>query len=186
MENSSIVKLYKQKEEEKRKFKDSLPYSLDYIEWLEKFTTRFGSFSTDTFLYDRELISQKDRDNVDHLETLFEEIYDYANENYVDRHKLSYGFFYSIQHNGIGYSIGVDYGQGCSFYCERLEKPDPDALEYEQIMSSVKLPNTIFWDLKLDELVEVIEKLHALNVPVEAMEKVANETFEKIKTKKKR
>lgn len=184
LKEESLIGRFKKWEEEKKEFKKALPYSLNYIEWLEEFTARYGHFSTDSFLYDFDLLSDKDKSNVGHLETLFEEIYDYAEENYIDHHKLPYGIFYSIKHNGVGYYIGVDYGQGCDFFCERLDKPDQDAIEYEHIMSSVKLPNAIFWDVKLDELVEVIERLSE-EVPVEAIEKTAQDTIEKLKVKTK-
>ena len=182
MGRDSFIEKMKEQDRKKQEFRTSLAYSTDYIDWLEKFTQRFGSFSTDTFLYNDELLSEQDKENVFHLESFFEEIYDYAEENYLPHHQVSYGIYYPIEHNGVGYSIGIDYGQGCMFYCDRLDCPDEDAIEYKHIMSSVKLPNTIFLDSKLDELVQVIEQLYEEKIPIESIEKVANQAIKRIKT----
>ena len=66
---------------------------------MEHFTASHGSFSTETFLYDAELLTPEDKINVERLEALFEEIYDYAEDNYIPLKEASYGVFYSIQHN---------------------------------------------------------------------------------------
>lgn len=183
MSINSFTKKIMQKEEKKEKFKNSLSYSFDYIDWLEKFSSKYGSFSTDTFLYDSELLTETDKENVEHLEDFFEEIYDYSTENYIPPKKLKYGSFYTIQYHGIGYSIGIDYGQGCSFYCERFDNPGEDVIEYEKIMSSVKLPNTILWDSMLDDLVSLIERLDEEEIPIDVIEDVATHTILKIKKK---
>lgn len=184
MAMNDFIGRMKQKEENKKNFRESLSYSFDYIDWLEQFTSKYGSFSTDTFLYDGELLTEQDKDNVSHLEEFFEDIYDYAQANYISPENITYGSFYKIQYRGIGYSIGIDYGQGCCFYCERFDNPGEDALDYKRVMSSVKLPNTIMWDSMLDELVTLIEKLDEEEVPIDAIESVTNHTIQKIKTRK--
>lgn len=174
----------RQREEHKKAFRQSLSYSFDYIEWLEQFTSKYPSFSTETFLFDGKKLTEHDKENVSHLEEFFEEIYDYAQANYISPQKLTYGTFYKIKHHGIGYSIGIDYGQGCCFYCERFDNPGDDVLDYKRVMSSVKLPNTIAWDSMLDDLVSLIEKLDEEEVPIDVIEKVTKQTIQKIKTKK--
>ena len=184
MSVNDFVGRMKKREKARQDFRESLSYSTDYIDWLEQFTASHGSFSTETFSFDGELLTPEDKFNIGCLEALFEEIYDYAEDNYIPLKESNFGAFYSIQHNGVGYSIGVDYGQGCQFYCERLVEPDSDALEYKHIMSSVKLPKTLCWDSQLDVLVELMERLGD-EIPVDAIEKVTNKTLIKMKRKKK-
>ena len=177
---------YKKKQEEKNKFKDTLAYSTNYIDWLEKFTDVHGSFATDSFLYVPEVLSEEDKKNVALLEALYEVADEYADDNFIEATPTDFGNFYSIKHNGIGYFIGFDGGQGASFYCTRLEEPEKDALEYKHLMSGVKLPDTVIAEHKLEELTELIEKLYEENVPIEAIHQTTDTAIQKIKVKNQR
>ena len=178
-----FLSTYEKKMRKKRFFRDELTYSTKYIDWLESFTEKNGSFSTDTFLYHPEKITETDAKNVENIETLFEAIQEYSDDNYIFPTKVDYGCFYSIQHNGVGYFIGVDYGQGTSFYCVRLDEPEEDALEYKHVMSTVKLPRTIQIDDKLDKLSSLLETLEE-EIPLEILSSSVENTFKKIKSKR--
>ena len=88
---------------------------------------------------------------------------------------------YSIEHNGIGYDIGVNYGQGTFFYCKRQEKPRKNSLEYKQLMSTVKLPSTVQAEFELEELKQYLEKLIEADVPVEAIRRATDTVIQKVK-----
>lgn len=186
MAKESFSERLKRKQREKNSFRESLVFSTDYIDWLENFTNRMGSFSTVTFLYNPELLSESDERNVHHLEELFEEIYEYAQENYILPKETDYGLCYPIKYNEVGYLIGIDYGQGCQFYCKRLNEPLEESLDYEHVVSSVKLPSTIVLDTKLDPLVSIIEKLYDEDVPVNVMEEATQKVFKKLKMNEKK
>ncbi len=175
---------YIKRQKEREEFKKSIAYSTEYIDWLDSFTKEHGSFSTDSFLYEPEKITDEERKKVDLIEALYELTDEYADENYIMPTKTDYGAFYSIKHNGVGYFIGFDAGQGTSFYCTRLEEPEEDALEYKHLMSGVKLPSTIIIDQKLEELSELIERLDREQVPLEAINQKTDATIQKIRTKK--
>jgi len=174
---------YMKVKEEKNKFKDTLAYSTNYIDWLEKFTEEHGSFATDSFLYKPDVLSEEDKKNVALIEALYEVTDEYADDNFIESTPTDFGNFYSIQHNGVGYFIGFDGGQGASFYCTRLEEPEKDALEYKHLMSGVKLPKTVLVEHKLEALAELIERLYEEDVPVEAIHQKADSTIQKIKVK---
>lgn len=174
----------KREKREELNYEKSLVSPIDYIDWLESFTSRMGSFSTATFLNDPELLSEYDQLNVNHLEELFENISEYSRENYIFPKKTKYGLYYSIKHNDVGYFIGIDYGQGCNFYCERLDEPLEDSLDYEHVVSSVKLPSTIVWDDKLDPLISIIKQLYDDGIPLNVMEDATQKTLRKLKKRK--
>lgn len=165
----------------KEEFRDNITYSTDYIDWLEQFTAKNGSFANDSFLYDSKDLTEEDMKRVDEIELFFEVIHDYAEANFIYPKKVDFGAYYSIQHNGIGYNIGMDHGQGGSFYCTRLEKPVEGSLEFKHVMSSVKLPETILAEFQLEQLVALIEKLNSESVPITAIQQTVEHTIQKIK-----
>ncbi len=185
------MKSYFEQLEEKRKikeeFKEKLAYSTEYIDWLDKFLDDHGSFSTNTFKYHTsEQISDEDRERVDLLEAFFEATAEYCDDNYISPIKTSFGGYYSLSYNGNGYYLGVDTGQGTSFYCAKLKEPEKNSLEYKHIMSGVKLPRTIQIDHKLERLVELIEELDQEDVPVEAIHQKTDTALQKIRVKRQR
>ena len=169
----------------KEEFIDQMTYTTDYIDWLERFTAEHGSFSTDSFLYD-DTLSEEDRVNVSDVQLLYEEVERYCEDNFLVPTKVDYGVFYSIKHNGVGYFIGVDVGQGTSFYCTRLDEPEKDALEYKHLMSGVKLPKTVRIEHRLEELADLIEQLSNDDVPEEAIHQTADAALQKIRVRKQR
>ena len=172
---------YKRKQE----FKDNLHLSTDYIDWMEEFTKSYKVFATDSFLYDKDKIEDKDKKNIELLEGLFEAIAEFADKNYITPKRSDYQIYYLLKHNNIGYKIGMDYGQGASFYCDRLDKPEKDSIEYKNIMSGVKLPKTIQAEYKLEELKNYIERLVEEDVPVEAIHRATDAVIQKVKVKRK-
>ena len=178
-ENDWFEKQY-EKEKIKKDFKDNIHLSTDYIDWLERFTNVYNIFATDDF-EENDSITEEDHKNVFLLEALFEEINDYSDENYITPELADSGMSYSIEHNGIGYDIGVNYGQGTFFYCKRQEKPRKNSLEYKQLMSTVKLPSTVQAEFELEELKQYLEKLIEADVPVEAIRRATDTVIQKVK-----
>lgn len=168
----------------KKAFKDKLHLSTEYIDWIEKFTNKYECFATDSFLYEEDKLTADEKNKVYLLEALYEVIADFADNNYINPEKEDFEVFYNIEHNGIGYEIGFNYGQGVSFYCLRLEEPKKDAIEYESLMSGVKLPRTVRAEEKLEDLKELLEKLIEEDVPEEAIHQATDTVLQKVKAKK--
>lgn len=167
----------------KKEFKEKLHTSTEYIDWLEEFTNKYKVFATDSFLYDKDKISKEELEKVNFLESLFEVIYEYADENYIEAKKNNYELYFDIEHNGIGYEIGLNYGQGSAFYCVRQEEPSKDSIKFSQLISGEILPSTIITNMKLEDLEKYIETLVEENVPVEAIENTTKKVFKKVKNK---
>lgn len=175
---------YIKRNKRREEFQEKMVYSTEYMDWLEKFSSRepFNNFTTKTFTYsDLDIITKEEQEKVEDLEFLFEAINEYATENYIYPHKEEYGFYYIINYNDNSYKIGIDNGQATRFYVVRLSNKEEDALDYRHVMSSVKLPRTLIIDYKLEELSNLIKRLNEDNVPIEAIEDKTNEIFQKIK-----
>ena len=181
MNKSNLAERIKKNQE----FQKFLTSSTDYVDWLDGFTDSFSSFSTESFIFDKELLSEEDSENVSNLSNFFEVIYNFAEKNHLPHHETAYGVYYSIQYKGVGYSIGIDYGQGCIFYCERMDYPLDDAIDYLQIMGGERLSNTVVIDSRLDEFAEFIEQLDAENIPLDSIEKVFHRTIDVLRKKTK-
>lgn len=182
MVNDMISKMMKEKKH-KKEFADRLTNSTEYMDWLRKFTEKRGSFSTDSFLYDQEDLTEDDLVNVQDVQLLFEEILDYSDENYIDPVKIDYGAYYSIKDGDVGYYIGYNAGQGTSFYCLRLDEPEEDALDIKHVRSGVKLPKTAYDEYLLEELEDIMEKLYDDGVSLNAIKTVTNSTLDRLKAK---
>ena len=167
--------------EKKENFKDNIAFSTFYIEWLEQFTEKHKSFSTDSFIYDENSLTKEEKDNVELIEALYEIIDEYADNNYIKPKTTDFGNYYTIGYNNNSYIIGVDGGQGTSFYCERLDEYKKNSLEYKHLMGGVKLPSTLLIDQKLDELVQLIERLNREEIPLEAIHQKADTVLQKLK-----
>ncbi len=76
----------------------------EYMDWLEKFTTRNGNFDTKSIGYEINL-SSTDKINLNNLHNLYNEIKDYAIENKIEESWTNQYSYYSIKYNGKGYSL---------------------------------------------------------------------------------
>lgn len=168
----------------KKDFQDKMQLSTDYIDWLESFTNIHDSFATDSFLYEPDAITKEDDNNISLLDALFEVIEEYANDNYITPEKADFELFYYIKHNDIVYAIGVNVGQGGRIFCVREEEPKENAIDYKQLMSTVKLPSTVQAEAKLEELEELLERLIEENVPTEAISRTTDTVIQKVKARK--
>ena len=163
-------------------FRDGLRVSDYYINWLEKFTEDKGGFDTLALQYNADKYSETDRDNIEQIETLYEVISEFAEKNYLTPTAVDLGNYYVIRHNDNYFYVGADWGQGASFYCTRLDEAEDNALNYMDVVHSIKLPETVRKEVKLEELTRTIDSLfYDDKLPISVIENATNEAFQKIK-----
>ena len=172
------------KAKSKLAFRDSLRCSSDYIDWLVKFTNNKGGFDTSVLLYKADKYSERDQDNIRNIETLYEVVSEFAKENYIVPNFVEYGYYYSIKYKDVGFYIGIDVGQGTSFYCTRLDEVEDNSLDYMDIVNNNKLPETERKERRLEELSLIIDSLFKEDhLPIELIEETAVNAIQKIKNK---
>ena len=161
----------------KRKIEsEELILSDNYILWLEKFTEKYPNFTDDEW-FDDNKISYEDNKNVLKIGLLFYKIRRYARDNFIyPKDNIE---SYNIEHNNIGYRIGLIDGQGSFFFCERTT-PTNDFINLSNIRENIEQPNVRNIKKRLEFLKEYLTKLLKENIPVEAI----NETTQKVLLKK--
>jgi len=153
----------------------------EYIIWLGEFTKKYPQFADYEFVYDRQKITDSDFNNINNLSLLFEGIRKYANNNYLYARSDEFLMEYKIKYLGTGYKIGLITGQGSYFFCERISNPDDTFIDFNDIMSNSKLPNTEFINNKLIELSNIISYYYELGIPLPALQETVNNTLNEIK-----
>lgn len=93
--------------------------NLDYLSWLKRFTSKYPTFCSTDWEYEKGELTEEDYTNVKKLSYLYEAIEEYATETYHDGHLIDSGYYYVINHNEESFNIGFIAGQGTIFYCER-------------------------------------------------------------------
>ena len=182
MHNDMISKMMREKKH-KKEFVDRLRKTTDYMDWLKAFTEKRDAFSTDSFIYDQEDLTEEDLVNVHDIQLLFEEVMDYSDDNYIAPIKIDYGAYYSIKDGDVGYYLGYNAGQGTSFYCLRLDEPEEHALDIKHVRSGVKLPKTVQDEYLLEELEDIMVRLYEDGVSLNAIKTVTNSTLDRLKAK---
>lgn len=155
---------------------EELILSDDYIIWLKNFTEKYPSFTDDEW-FDGNEITYEDNKNVLKIGLLFNRIKRYARNNFIysdkDREES-----YNIEYKGIGYTIGVTYGQGSFFFCERTT-PTSDFISLLDIRENVERPNVRIIKERLEFLKEYLTKMLEENIPVEAIKETTQKVLQK-------
>ena len=152
-----------------------------YILWLQEFTKRFPQFVDYEFVYDRKKITSNDFTNVHNLSLLYEVVERYAKENYLYVVKDDFSAEYKIKFGNIGYKIGVVNGQDTYYYCVRIDNPDNNFIDFNDIMNNNKQAHTDFITNKLNELANIITYYHEMGIPLSTLKQVINSTLQNIK-----
>ena len=149
-----------------------------YINWLEKFTEKYPHFSDDDFLYHKKNKKKDDIEKVKNLDCLYRIIDKYAQDNYIyqdndEKNTISY----KIKYNNIGYEIGVMYGQGTFFFCDRLNYIDGTFIDFNDILNNIKQPNTDKINQLFEKINIIIEYYYNEGVPLPAITRNINEVM---------
>lgn len=175
---------YKKIRDYRKKFREKILSSDEYIEWMNDFVKKNGSFSTYPFDYDLSKYTSEDRINVHNFYLFFEIIDDYANANYLSPIEEKYGIYYPVHYENMGYLIGCDYGQGTAFDCICLDEIRDGSIDFKKVMNHEKSSRAVFIDKRLDELDSFIDKLYEEDIPLYAIADTASKKVQKIKLKK--
>lgn len=106
----------------------SLCKNTDYIDWLEEFTTKYPSFSTEYFNEDTAIISERDKEMINKLDLFYNVIESHAKNNYIDlsldRESTWTSYEYVvIKYKDNYYRIGFNQMESICFV-SRTSEPD--------------------------------------------------------------
>lgn len=96
----------------------------DYLTWLKNFTKSYPEFRSDDWSLLSERTAVRDRKNIKKLSLLYTGIENYAEaQEELFPRLTSYGNYYSIEYQGIGYQIGRrTISASTAYCCKRVHK----------------------------------------------------------------
>lgn len=97
---------------DKREEENAFVRSDEYLEWLSSFTKVHDSFSDETWLYDRDSISEADNLNVERISVFFHYISELAEKQHLFSAKDEGENIYYFKLKGSYYEISTIIGQG--------------------------------------------------------------------------
>lgn len=172
----------KLKEEEKNIAQ--MTSNIDYMMWLEDFTIDFPAFTSDTWAYFPEMISENNHQKVAMLYLLYQAIEHYASKNYIYKTKCDFGDYYNIKLDNTHYEIGRLIGQGIIFFCCR--KPfnkDIKYIDFNDIVNDKKQENVLIIEEGLNKLSNLVYTLYQSGIPLEAITAKLDNILNDINTK---
>ena len=173
---------YKKREE---RFIKELPKSTKYIEWLENYTQNNEYIST-TMLDNLKNMSSEDEKNIAFIETIFGLANEYYSNNYLKPKRRDNTDICYIKHNDICYSVGCYSGNdGYYCFCNRLDNKIENAIEFNNIVNDIPLPETVLLNKKLEELLEVINDIADDNVDRSFIKREVRKVYRKRELEKK-
>lgn len=168
---------YKKKEE---KFKKELTESTKYIEWLENYTQNKNYFTT-MLLDNVKNMSSEDEKNIAFIETIFSLAEDYYKDNFLRPKIDDYITTCYFKHNNICYSVGWHSKKEEKYYfCKRLDNKIENAIEFNNIVNNIPLPETVLLNKKLEELIEAINDIADDNVDKCFVNREVSKVYRKI------
>lgn len=143
---------------------EHFPIDEDYLLWFEKFTQENPSFMDCDWLYDKDRLTEQDQTNLNRLHLLYENVGTYADECGVNVIINSFQCSYFFQYHGVGYEIGLFFGNGVFVFCNRYDKIDElgnNFLNFDFFINRNKFRN------ELCELENVLNSMLEEGVPVQ-------------------
>lgn len=171
-------------QKEKEKNIKTMMSNTDYLFWLDRFTQDKEVFYDDQWLYFSDKINDSDKKNVEKLKLFYEGIDEYANKNYIYPISWDYGNYYKIKLDNLGFKIGLTYGQGISFSCERVfVDNEQEFIDFNDIITDKKKNNVDEFDIKLNTLADYIKNIYEQGVPGQAIVSTLINAISYIETK---
>lgn len=172
LKHKYIQEFIREENDKKRKIQEIFSDN-NYVEWLCRFTLDNSIFSEDDWLYFTDKLSQEDKLHLQDFKLFFEGLKAYADKNFIYPVQANYNVYYLLNYNGVNFKIGITFGQGASYFCERTEL-SKNAINFSSILSSVENHKTELIKNKLEKLSNVIRYLISIGIPEEAIIETVN------------
>ncbi len=134
-----------EKEFERKKIKmRDLLFTKEYIEWFEKFVSRYQDFEVQDII--DVLDDEEDIKNAKNLGWFFENIEKYMRENYISPEldeRIGTKFIYYIKYNDISYElIGLNPVNFGHLHIKISQEVSSKFIDFNDIMLGIEQPNT--------------------------------------------
>lgn len=183
-----LIAKYAAKEKIKNEKIKEMMSDVTYFDWLIQFTKSNVKFCDDDWLYCPEKITEIDRKNVENLNLFYDGIEQYAKKNGINPIPLdfTYGYYYKIRLGDIGFKIGVGFGQGTFYTCDRtVVTIKEDYINFIDVILDKEQENKNQNNITLDSLSSMIKTLYESGVPIDSILNTVDTTVEEIIPQKK-
>ena len=157
----------------------------DYINWIINFLADNDSFSDYCWLYNSLNLKDIDVKNLKKLSLFYDGVDKYANENFIYPTNDNNGSFYQIKYNDWCFEIGVIYGQGTTYYCQKAYVKEDKYIDFNDILNNRKQDNISEITDTLKLLSECILDAYNKGVPIEAIKNTTDKVINDIIWQKK-
>lgn len=165
--------------------KNIMRSSKEYVNWLKKFTEENPSFSDDYYEIVSGEYSDTDKINMQNLSLLFEVIDEYAKKNYMSTRKNEYSESYNFTSDDINYNIGFFWGQGSSFFCQRIDDIETkDFIDFDDIIKGSYTNDFEKNKNKVEKMKNGVMELYQNGVPLEIIKSEFENTIKNLKSRK--
>ncbi|MBR5228001.1 MAG: hypothetical protein IKV94_05125 [Clostridia bacterium] len=148
------------------KIKKDLINNYDYIEWLYRFTEVYRSFSTNSWLYQKNALNQTDLENVKLLPLFFSAVCEYYNNNLFPLYSNGFTSAISIKYKEVFFEIWILVGQETRTFIKREKYCSlPIFVDFEDIVNKVEAKDYKLKLEKLNTLKALMTDMKTLNVP---------------------
>ena len=155
----------------------------DYVEWLKQYTQDKKGFFDVELKYNKERISNYDKERIENLSLFYEGIDNYAKQNYIYPAPCAFGIFYRVRLDDFGFEIGTYFGQGIIFFFHKvLIEDDIKFIDYYDIMTGKEQDNVNQINDTLNSLSNIIINAYENGIPYEAINSTLENTLREIKS----
>lgn len=153
----------------------------DYIIWLENYTKKHPTFTSDEYLFSSKKMPDIDKKNTESLGTLYELIKNYATENFILPQADQLGYHYQITYNGNSYKIGYMQGHEFFYYCTATTPNKENTIDFNDILENKRQFKTEMINLKLQKIAILTGELKIAGLEESFVLDTVTKTYRKIR-----
>lgn len=155
-----------------------------YLEWIERFTTKYNGFSCVDWLNFPDELSESDCMKMQQVDILYSKINKYANDNYISPILGDFGKYFNIKIFSKFYEIGIYDCEGGIYYCNRILNNQIDNfIDIEDVINNKKTDYALSCEKTLSDFSSIIDDVYKKGIPINLIVSTFNNKIDNIRDK---
>lgn len=157
---------------------------MDYLEWIERFTSIYNGFTSFDWIDFPDLLSEVDYIKMVQVELLYSRISKYAKDNYISPIRYDFGNYFNTKIFSKFYEIGIyNCGDGI-YYCNKiLDRKVDNYIDIEDVINNKKTDYVLNCEKTLTDFSSSVNDLYKNGVSINLIVSTFNNTIDNIKNK---
>ena len=157
---------------------------LDYLEWVDRFTTKYNGFSCVDWLNFPDELSESDCMKMQQVDILYSKISKYAKDNYISPIKYDFGMCFNTKIFSKFYEIGIYECEGGIYYCNRiLDRQVENFIDIEDVINNKKTDYALSCEKTLSDFSSIIDDVYKKGIPINLIVSTFNNKIDNIRDK---